>query len=99
MTTILKDKNQEMGFMKQFKKNRVSGQRGASMVEYMPILTLFILISVPSMKFLGNGIQQKFCSADTMFEGKNLSQTPSPSALLELDPIGCPTDIVLSGYS
>lgn len=48
--------------MGQSKKNRVCAQGGASIVEYMPIITLFILISVPSMELMGIGIQRKLCA-------------------------------------
>ena len=50
--------------MREQNKNRVFKERGSAIVEYMPILTMFILLSFPSVALLGRGIEQKFCSAN-----------------------------------
>lgn len=39
-------------------------ERGAALVEYTPILALFLLIALPSIKLLGEGINKKFCIHD-----------------------------------
>ena len=42
-------------------KQRLTKERGAAMVEYTPILALFILIALPSINLMGQGIHQKLC--------------------------------------
>jgi hypothetical protein len=42
---------------------RLKEERGASIVEYIPIITLFLLISVPSLRLTGEAIQLKLCEA------------------------------------
>jgi Flp pilus assembly pilin Flp len=53
--------------VKQLNKHR---ERGATLVEYVLLLTLIVLIATASIKFVGQGISSEFSYIGSRFENE-----------------------------
>ena len=56
--------------------NRLENQTGAAIVEYTPILALFLLIALPSVQLTGVNLSKKFCEVEAGFY-QNITTTSS----------------------
>lgn len=61
--------------MRRQTNRRLRQERGASIVEYIPIITLFLLISVPSLRLTGEAIQLRLCEAKQGLRGAPKTNT------------------------
>ena len=50
--------------MSKYVKRKLQNQAGAAIVEYTPILALFLLIALPSVHLTGVNLSKRFCEVE-----------------------------------
>jgi hypothetical protein len=66
-------------------KRKLLNQAGAAIVEYTPILTLFLLVTIPSVQLAGLSLSNRFCELKTgILNNKSTEALPPDSGTSSL---------------